>query len=143
MSRFGSIAVWVLQFVLAAFFAVQGAVKLAGSQNWVFRFNGWGYPDGFYLVVGLAELSGAIVLLIPRLAKFGALLLIAVMVGATATHHPPRVAGRDRISSPGTARGCSVHAPRDDCTHFKGVVVEFGALRRPLGQIRRSTNGTG
>lgn len=80
------ITVWVLQVVLAAFFAMQGAVKLSGSQTWVSRFSGWGYPDQFYLAVGLAELSGAIVLLIPSLARFGAALLIAVMVGATATH---------------------------------------------------------
>jgi uncharacterized membrane protein YphA (DoxX/SURF4 family) len=61
-----------------------------------------GYPDSaggdirtdLTFVVGLAELSGAILLLIPRLARFGALLLIAVMVGATATHlihHEPQV----------------------------------------------------
>ena len=94
MSSFRLIAVWVLQVVLAAFFAMQGAVKLAGSQTWVSRFSKWGYPDRFYLLVGLAELSGAILLLIPRLARFGALLLIAVMVGATATHlihHEPQV----------------------------------------------------
>ena len=94
MKRFRLMAVWVLQFVLAAFFAMQGVVKLAGSQSWVARFSGWGYPDRFYLVVGLAELAGAVVLLIPRLARFGALLLIAVMAGATATHlihHEPQV----------------------------------------------------
>src|SRR5258707_13584305 len=88
------VGVWILQFALAAFFAIQGAVKLAGSQVWISRFGAWGYPDRFYLVVGLAEVSGAILLLIPRLARFGALLLIAVMVGATATHlihHEPQV----------------------------------------------------
>jgi putative oxidoreductase len=94
VNRFRLIAIWVLQVVLAAFFAMQGAAKLAGSHIWVSRFSGWGYPDRFYFVIGLAELSGAVALLIPRLARFGALLLIAVMVGATATHlihHEPQV----------------------------------------------------
>ena len=40
--------------------------------------------------MGLAELLGSILLLIPRLVKFGAMLLIVVMAGATATHVPHR-----------------------------------------------------
>jgi putative oxidoreductase len=95
MKSFRLVTVWILQLLLAALFAIQGAVKLGGSKVWISRFDAWGYPDHFYLVVGLAEVSGAILLLIPRLAKFGVLLLIAVMVGATATHlihHEPQVA---------------------------------------------------
>jgi uncharacterized membrane protein YphA (DoxX/SURF4 family) len=54
-----------------------------------------GYPDHFYIVVGVAEVFGAILLLIPRTVKLGAPLLIAVMAGATLTHlihHEPQVA---------------------------------------------------
>jgi len=78
MSR-KSVAAWVLQLLLAALFAVQGA---------------WGYPEHFYFVIGSAELAGALLLVIPQLAKFGALLVIAIMIGATATHvvhHEPQV----------------------------------------------------
>src|SRR5260370_3324199 len=89
MNRLKSIAVWVLQFLLAALFAIQGIVKLNGSPAWIARFRGWGYPDHFYFAVGLAELLGSILLLIPSLAKFGALLLIVVMAGATDTHFIP------------------------------------------------------
>ena len=95
MDRFRLVAAWILQFLLAAFFAIQAIVKLGGSQAWITRFRAWGYPGHFYLVVGLAEASGAILLLIPRLANFGVLLLITVMVGAAATHlihHEPQVA---------------------------------------------------
>jgi uncharacterized membrane protein YphA (DoxX/SURF4 family) len=58
------------------------------SVNWslITRFRGGGYPDRFYFAVGLAELVGSILLLVPRLAKVGALPLIVVMAGATATH---------------------------------------------------------
>jgi putative oxidoreductase len=89
-----SVAVWVLRFLLAALFAVQGVVKLTGSPAWISRFREWGYPDHFYVAVGAAELLGAIVLLVPRLSRFAAALLIAVMVGATVTHlihHEPQV----------------------------------------------------
>jgi putative oxidoreductase len=75
-----------LQFLLAVLFAVQGIVKLGGSPAWVSRFQRWGYPDHFYLIVGALELLAAIALVIPRVAKWGALVLIVVMAGATATH---------------------------------------------------------
>ena len=80
------IVVWILRFLLAALFAIQGIIKLTGSPAWISRFHEWGYPDHFYLVVGVAELLGAIGLLIPRLANFGVLVLAVVMIGATATH---------------------------------------------------------
>jgi putative oxidoreductase len=86
MNKLRTIGVWILQVLLAALFAIQGIVKLSGSPAWVSRFRGWGYPDHFYFVVGLVELIAAIALLIPRVAKLGALLLIVVMAGATATH---------------------------------------------------------
>ncbi len=94
MDRLKTAAVWALQFVLAGLFAVQGIVKVTGSSAWISRFKGWGYPDHFYFSIGLAELSGAIVLIIPRLAKYGASTLILVMAGATVTHlihHEPQV----------------------------------------------------
>ena len=67
MKKFKMIAGWILQFALAAFFVIQASVKLAGSKAWISRFAAWGYPDHFYAFVGLAELCGAILLLIPRL----------------------------------------------------------------------------
>jgi putative oxidoreductase len=89
-----SAAVWVLRVLLAALFVIQGVVKLTGSPGWISRFRAWGYPDYFYVAVGVAELAGALLLLIPRLSRFGAALLIVVMVGATGTHlihHEPQV----------------------------------------------------
>jgi putative oxidoreductase len=85
MNRFKSICGWVLQSLLALLFAIQGFVKLRGSPGWISLFRKWGYPDHFYFVVGLVELLGAILLVIPRLAKWGALILLVTMIGATAT----------------------------------------------------------
>src|SRR5262249_18169873 len=71
---------------VAGLFAMQGIVKLSGSPAWVSRFRGWGYPDRFYFIVGVAELLGAVGLLIPRLANVGALVLVGIMIGAPSTH---------------------------------------------------------
>jgi putative oxidoreductase len=93
--RLKFVVCWTLQILLALLFAVQGVVKLMGSPNWIARFNRWGYPHDFYLVVGVAELAGAALLLIPKLSKFGAVLLSVVMIGAAGTHllhHEPQVA---------------------------------------------------
>jgi len=77
---------WFVQVLLALLFAVQGTVKLMGSPNWVARFSRWGYPSHFYLLIGGIELAGAVLLVIPRLSKFGMLLLAGVMLGAAGTH---------------------------------------------------------
>lgn len=86
MTRYRSISARVLQVLLALFFAIQGIVKLTGSPSWISRFQAWGYPANTHLAVGSAEILGAVLLLIPRLARFGALLLLAIMIGAAATH---------------------------------------------------------
>ena len=90
MNRYKAICGWILRVLLAVFFALQGIVKLRGSTGWERHFRAWGYPDHFYLVVGAIELLAAILLLIPRFASWGALILLAVMIAATATlviHH--------------------------------------------------------
>ena len=89
-----SVVSWILQILLALLFAVQGIVKLMGSPSWIAHFSQWGYPQHFYLVVGVAELAGAVLLLIPRLTRLGALLLSVIMIGAAGTHlfhHEPQV----------------------------------------------------
>jgi len=94
MARFRTIAVWILQVLLAALFTIQGALKLSSSPGWIARFRAWGYPDHFFVAVGAAEIFGALLLLIPKLANLGLLFLIAIMIGATATHvihHEPQM----------------------------------------------------
>jgi uncharacterized membrane protein YphA (DoxX/SURF4 family) len=71
---------------LAALYLVAGISKLAGVPTWVERFQAWGYTDMFRVLVALAEIAGAIVLLIPRVASIGAVGLALVMLGAIFTH---------------------------------------------------------
>ena len=86
MSKTKAIALWVLQIVLVFPFLAAGIPKLTSNAAWVARFRGYGYPEKFYLLVGVVESLGALALLIPRLAAYGAIVLIAVMIGATVTH---------------------------------------------------------
>ena len=55
-------------------------------QGWAARFEAWGYPEWFLSVVGLGEIAGAILLMIPSFAKPAAAVLATIMVGAAGTH---------------------------------------------------------
>lgn len=80
------VGVWVLTVLIAALFLMAGGSKLAGAEQHVKGFAHWAYPDWFRLVVGAVEVVSAVVLLIPRVAFFGAAALAVVMIGATFTH---------------------------------------------------------
>lgn len=75
---------WLLTILLAVLMAGPGSQKFTGN-TWERMFRQWGYPDGFYLVIGAIEVAGGIGLLIPKLASYSALVLIVVMIGAAAT----------------------------------------------------------
>jgi uncharacterized membrane protein YphA (DoxX/SURF4 family) len=83
--RLGTIAVWVLQVLGAVVFVLIGVAKF-GDGSWARSFARWGYPDGFYMVIGALEVLGGLALLAPRVASYGAALLGAIMIGAAATH---------------------------------------------------------
>ena len=81
-----TIALWVLQVLLAFQFAGGGWLKLSGAPVMVDMFHTIGAGQWFRIVVGALEVAGAIGLLIPRLAGLAALGLSCVMVGAIATN---------------------------------------------------------
>ena len=76
---------WSLQVLLGVLFVVLGVAKF-GDPSWARKFAGWGYPDGFYMVVGVLEIAGGLMVLVPRVASYGALTIATVMVGAALTH---------------------------------------------------------
>jgi putative oxidoreductase len=78
-----STLLWAAQIVLAAFFAVAAAPKLAGAQTAVTMFGQIGAGQWLRYLVGTAELAGAAGLLIPRLAGLAAAGLAADMAGAS------------------------------------------------------------
>ena len=86
LGRTGSIALWAVQIALAAMFLLAGGSKLLGVPAMVALFETIGVGQWFRYVTGLIEVSSAIALLIPSFAVFGALALVATMVGAIVTH---------------------------------------------------------
>jgi putative oxidoreductase len=80
-----TIAVWTLQIVIGVMFVLVGVMKFQ-DPSWARSFARWGYPDGFYMVVGVVEAIGGMALLVPRLTTHAALLLMTVMTAAVVTH---------------------------------------------------------
>jgi putative oxidoreductase len=85
-SRAGTIALWIVQIATAAMFLFAGSLKLAGVPVMVGLFDAIGIGQWFRYLTGSIEVVSAILLLIPSLAFFGALLLVPTMVGAVLTH---------------------------------------------------------
>ncbi len=80
------VAIWLPTVLLGVLFIMQGLMKLSGMEMWVLRFRDYGYPEHFYLVAGVLELGGALLLFVPRTARIGAVVLGLVMLAAAATH---------------------------------------------------------
>jgi len=80
------VLLWIIALLLALVCLRSGWLKVSGNIFWVRDFHRWGYTDGFRVAVGIAELVSAVLLLIPRLASYGASLFTVVMLGAIYTH---------------------------------------------------------
>ena len=81
-----NITLWILQILAAAAFFAAGGAKLAGAPQMVQVFEKVGVGQWFRYVTGSLEVLGAIALLIPGYAFYGAALLAMVMVGAVIAH---------------------------------------------------------
>jgi len=79
-------AAMVLSALLALLFLFAGGSKLAGSEEVASNFGRFGYPVAFAYLIGLAEVGGALLLFAPAMARYAAGLLIAIMLGASASH---------------------------------------------------------
>jgi putative oxidoreductase len=78
-----SVFTWMLSIALAALvFVPAGIAKLTGQAMEIQRFAGFGYSIWFMYLIGFMEVTGALLVLVPRLAGAGAALLACVMLGA-------------------------------------------------------------
>ena len=75
---------WLLQVLMAVVMTGSGVVKFT-APAWERMFRAWGYPEGFYLVIGVVETAGGLALLVPRTASYSAIVLSVVMLAASAT----------------------------------------------------------
>jgi uncharacterized membrane protein YphA (DoxX/SURF4 family) len=77
---------WTLQIVSAAIFLFSGTLKLSGAPMMVEMFGAIGLGQWFRYFTGGLEVISAVLLLVPSLARFGALAMAVTMVGAILTH---------------------------------------------------------
>ena len=84
--RTGFVALWAVQVALAGMFLLAGSSKLLGAPAMVGLFDAIGIGQWFRYVTGLIEVASAVALLVPSFAVFGALALVAAMVGAVTVH---------------------------------------------------------
>lgn len=80
------IIIWVCR-VLAALIMLQTLYfKFSGAEESIYIFTKVGIEPWGRIVTGVAELIAAILILIPRSSVFGAIMAMAIMAGAIATH---------------------------------------------------------
>ena len=84
--RWKSVSLWVVRGLLAFVFLSAGGAKLYGVPMMVEEFGHMGLGQWFRYFTGTLEVLGALLILMPSFAAFGALLLICIMIGATITH---------------------------------------------------------
>jgi putative oxidoreductase len=85
--QIGIALLWSLQIFTAVLFLLAAYPKLTGTPDMVELFNKIGVGQWLRYVTGGLECVGAILLLIPRLIGYGALLLVLVTVGALMAHY--------------------------------------------------------
>jgi uncharacterized membrane protein YphA (DoxX/SURF4 family) len=78
--------IYGVQILTAFAFLASGGSKLAGAPAMVDMFDKIGFGQWFRYVTGSLEVTGALLLLLPRTAAIGGWLLAAVMIGAIGTH---------------------------------------------------------
>ena len=76
----------VISVLLALAFLAAAFAKLTGNEMMVGNFARYGYPLWFMYFVGVAELAGAIGLLLKPTAVWAAVCLGVLMLGAVGTH---------------------------------------------------------
>ena len=78
--------IWALRILLAALFLYQGIDKFSDRRIWLRIFEEIGFGQWFRYFTGLVEISGALMLLIPRATSVAVGLLVCTMIGALLVH---------------------------------------------------------
>ena len=67
-------------------FLLAGAQKFLAREFFERMFLDFGLPLWMVPAIGIAELAGAVLVLVPRCSAYGAGLIAALMLGATGSH---------------------------------------------------------
>lgn len=79
------VAAWVVGLYLADMFVRMGAVKFDPEGFWTEAFVRWGYPAWLRIAVGVVEVVGGVMLVVPWCAPVGGVAVGLVMGGAWLT----------------------------------------------------------
>ena len=94
----GRVLLWAMQILAAAGFTAIGFGKFV-NPFWIRSFAGWGYSDEFRILIGALEMTGGILLAVPRTTVYAAALIDVIMIGAAGTLLLNGAPGR-QISAP-------------------------------------------
>jgi putative oxidoreductase len=81
-----NILLWCVQALLALEFVGVSSAKLMGMPEMVALFTAVGFGQWFRYVTGILELTGAVLIVVPRTRSIGAALLATIMLGAITAH---------------------------------------------------------
>jgi putative oxidoreductase len=81
-----NVTLWVVQALLALAFAGAGSGKAMGTPETGALFEAVGIGQWFRYVTGILEVTGAVLVVVPKTRSVGAALFIPIMLGATAAN---------------------------------------------------------
>lgn len=85
LTRIQPLLLWLVSSWFAYRLILNGLRKFDHGGMWTKAFENWGYPVWFRILIGVLEVGGGLLLLIPPVRHFGGIILFVVMVGALAT----------------------------------------------------------
>jgi uncharacterized membrane protein YphA (DoxX/SURF4 family) len=77
-----AMALWAIKLVVALAFGAAAVMKLQGTPKMIAEFDTIGLGQGFRYLTAAIEGAGVALLLVPRTAFFGAVLLAGICAGA-------------------------------------------------------------
>jgi len=84
--RLRDILLWPVQILLAFVFVDASSAKLMGNPEMVGLFTAVGLGQWFRYVTGILELTGAVLIMVPKTSRIGAAVLATIMLGALIAH---------------------------------------------------------
>lgn len=75
---------WILRLAVAGVFLSVGASKFGAESQWVKLFNQIGFGQWFRYLTGILQVTGAVLVIVPRTFLIGIGILACTMAGATA-----------------------------------------------------------
>lgn len=79
------IVAWLLALWLCFIFFRAGIAKFDDTSGWSRAFRGWGFAVWFRVLIGVLEVIGALLLLVPRTVAYGTINIGVIMIGAAVT----------------------------------------------------------